>query len=246
MTNIIDTSHTLFDIVIPVGPNDINIASTQAVYTKKNVIGYRNIYLISYDASLKVDGCITISEDIFPFSLQTVIDHNISANRNGWYLQQLLKIYAAFVIPDILDKYLIIDADTFFLKPTTFFEDGKALYNYSDEYHIPYFIHMQKLHPCLMKMNPQISGICHHMMIERKYLKEIIDMVENEHKDIFYKIMLRNVVPDLGFSEYEIYFNYMLHKYPNDIKIRKLNWENTNRLCVDSNYDYISYHWYKR
>ena len=58
----------IFDIVIPVGPNDIDIINNQIIYTKKNVIGYRNIYLISCNDSLYIDGCITIKEDIFPLT----------------------------------------------------------------------------------------------------------------------------------------------------------------------------------
>ena len=37
-----------FDIVIPVGPYDKLCIYKQIEYTKKNVIGYRNIYIISY------------------------------------------------------------------------------------------------------------------------------------------------------------------------------------------------------
>ena len=49
-----------------------------------------------------------------------------------------------------------------------------------------------------------------------------------------------------GASEYEIYFNYMLKYNPDKIQIRKLSWTNTNKLETNSNYDYISYHWYMR
>jgi len=104
----------MFDIVIPVGPNDSNILKHQIEYTKKNIVGYRKIYIISYDKSINVDGCNIISEDIFPFSLKTVAQFHGKTSRNGWYLQQLLKLYAGTIIPDILDKYLVIDADTFF------------------------------------------------------------------------------------------------------------------------------------
>ena len=65
-----------------------------------------------------IDGCITIFEKIFPFSLDTVAKIHGKRDRNGWYLQQLLKLYAGKIIPNILDKYLVIDSDTFFLKPT--------------------------------------------------------------------------------------------------------------------------------
>ena len=59
----------IFDIVIPVGPNDISVINEQIKYTKKNIIGYRNIYLICYDPSINIDGCVTINENIFPFNI---------------------------------------------------------------------------------------------------------------------------------------------------------------------------------
>lgn len=237
-----------FDIVIPIGPNDVDIIKTQLEYTKKNIIGYRNIYLIYCNHSLQVDGCITITEDTFPFSMQTVAEYHGKLSRNGWYLQQLLKLYAGFVIPDILDKYLVIDSDTFFLKPTVFCKDNKCLYNYGTEYHLPYFTHMKKLGDIFNKQHQNKSGICHHMMFETKYVKELFSIVENNHNDVFYNVFLKNVtdVNGSGASEYELYFNFMVYKYSDKIDIRKLHWTNTNKLTLDGNYDYISYHWYMR
>ena len=173
----------IFDIIIPIGPNDADVIRRQLEYTKKNIIGYRNIYIICCDDSLQMEGCISISEKNFPFSLQTVANCHGKSTRNGWYLQQLIKLYAGFIIPNILDKYLIIDADTFFLKPTTFYKDGKCLYNYGTEHHRPYFIHMQKLFHELKRMDFSKSGICHHMIVETKYIKEIFNIVENIHND---------------------------------------------------------------
>ena len=241
----------LFDIVTLVGPNDINIIKKQIEYTKKNIIGYRTIYLISYDNTLKVEGCITISEDIFPFTIDTVANFHGKNFRNGWYLQQLLKLYAGLIIPDILDTYLVLDCDTFFLKPTSFIKNNKCLYNYSTEYHKPYFDHMKKLDETLLKQDMNKSGICHHMMFETKYIKLLFNKIENSHKDKFYNVFLKNVVDvfNSGASEYEIYFNFMLKYYPNKIIIRKLNWRNTGSLVKfkDNNYyDYVSYHWYMR
>ena len=235
-----------FDIVVIVGPNDIKTINKQIGYTKKNIINYRNIYLICYDDSLKIDGCITISEKTFPFSLDTVAIYHGKRKRNGWYLQQLLKLYTGVIIPNILDKYLVIDADTYFLNPVTFYENGKGLYNYGTEYHKPYFIHMEKLHPELKKIDNNKSGICHHMFFETKYINELFNMVESKHNnEKFYDIFLKNVIDHdgSGASEYEIYFNYMLYKHPNNIKIRKLNWDNSKDFN-HSNYHYISCHWY--
>ena len=241
--------NNLFDIVIPIGPCDKDIIHKQLEYTKKNIIGYRNIYLISYDPTIMVDGCITIDENIFPFNIDTVSNIHGKLDRNGWYLQQLLKIYAGNIIPNILERYLVIDSDTFFLKPTIFIENNKCLYNYGKECHKPYFNHMEKLDPTLIKVSNK-SGICHHMMFETKYVNELITKIEQNHNDTFYNIFLKLIVDKersaAGASEYEIYFNYILINHINKIKIRPLNWVNTKELNINSNYDYISYHYYLR
>lgn len=242
----------LFDIVIPVGPNDLEIIEKQIKYTKKNIIGYRNIYLICCIPSINIDGCITINENIFPFDIETIVKYHTKLNRNGWYLQQLLKLYAGKIIDGILDKYLVIDADTFFLKPTTFVENNKCLYNYSTENHKPYFTHLLKLNNEFIKVDNDKSGICHHMIFETKIINEIIDKVENIHNDKFYNVFIKNVNKldrnYSGASEYELYFNYILKNKFDKIKIRELKWKNTNTIDENNNenYDYISYHYYMR
>jgi FkbM family methyltransferase len=246
--NLIHSINNIFDIVILVGPNDKDIIIKQIKYTKKNIIGYRNIYLICYDPNIIIDGCITINENIFPFSLETVRNIHGKLDRNGWYLQQLLKLYSLITIQDILEKCLILDSDTFFLKPTTFINNDKCLYNYGTEYHEEYFTHMLKLDKNLIKVDNYKSGICHHMMFEKKYINEIINKIEKNHNDKFYNVFLKMVSDFMGSgaSEYEIYFNYMLKNYGDKIKLRKLKWINSNSLDINSDFDYISYHWYMR
>ena len=221
-----------FDIVIAVGPNDIDYVKNQIKCTKKNIIGYRNIYLIPYNPSFEVEGCITIKEDDFPFSKQTVQQYHGKLERNGWYLQQLLKLYAGIIIPGILDRYLVIDSDTYFINLTPFINDNnKCMYSYNErDIHGPYFDHMNKLHDSLNRVN--YSGICHHMMFETKYVREMFDLVESDkcHHDgrpkKFYKIFLDSVNEEdftlSGASEYEIYFNYMLLYHKDCVDLRYL------------------------
>ena len=244
--NLEHSLNNIFDIVICVGPNDKDTIYTQIEFTKKNIIGYRNIYLICYDPKIIIDGCITINENIFPFSLENVSNMHGQLNRNGWYLQQLLKLYALRIIPEILDKCLVIDADTFFLKPTVFIKNNKCLYNFGSEYHPPYFEHMLKLDEELIKVHENKSGICHHMMFEKKYINELINKIEEKHNDKFYNIFLKMVTDfnESGASEYEIYFNYIFKNYSNNVEIRQLNWSNSNTLNINADFDYISCHWY--
>jgi hypothetical protein len=220
------------DVVITVGPSDIDLLPEQIQHTRKNVMNCRNIYLISYDPSVNVPGCITVDERIYPFTLETVQEVLGKNHRNGWYLQQLLKVYAAQVVPDLLDRFVCIDSDAFFVKPIEFVNptNDRSRCCYSAEYHISYFEHMERLCPSLKRIDPKKSGICHHMVFERQYWKEIIDMVETYHNGkAFYEVFLNSVdvaqATMSGASEFEIYFNYMLQNHSEKIEVRPLIWE---------------------
>lgn len=236
----------LFDIVIPVGPNDINKINNLIEYTKKNIIGYRNIYLISKN-NINIDDCIFINENIFPFNINVISVFYGKNNRNGWYFQQLIKLYASFFIDNILNNYLVIDADTYFLKPTIFFKNKLPLYNIGTEYNLPYFEHMTNLYPSLNK-SINHSGICHHMMFQKHILEELFTLVESYHNKPFWEAFLlcinQNHYLGSGASEYEIYFNYLHIFHPNKFIIRELKWTNNSQIIEDNDYDYVSCHWY--
>jgi len=238
----------MFDVVVPVGSDDLDLIDQQVEHVKANVEGCRNIYLISR-LPLSVGGCTHVSESIFPFSLDDVAYFHGKNERNSWYLQQLFKLYAGSVIPRISEKYLVVDADTFFLRPTSFLKSGKMLFNFGLEYHAPYFDHMLKMHPTLRKVHPDISGICHHMIFDSKCLSGLFSLVEFYNKQDFWKTFLRHVsTEDVGFSgasEYEIYFNFMFLYYPDLVELRPLQWRNSHHLD-DPICDYTALHHYLR
>jgi len=234
----------LFDIVIPLGPNDVDIIEKQIQYTKKNIIGFRNIYIVTYNTNIQIDGCITIDENIFQFKefiKNYFAQYNGKNNRNGWYFQQLIKLYAGKFIENILDNYLIVDADVFFLKPTQFIENNKPIFTVGDEHHIPYFKHMNILHNSFQKYC-QNSGITHHMMFNKYYLNEMFKLVEDLHSKPFWQVFILSVdehtkhalsANESGASEYELYFNYMYAYHINDIIVRKLTWTTERRKTIN-------------
>lgn len=240
-----------FDIVIPLGPSEISRFNEQLQYTKKNVIGYRNIYIVTCNVNIQYDGCIMVDENIFPFKpfiAKFFLKYNGTSSRNGWYLQQLIKLYASVYIKDILDNYLVIDADVFFLKPTRFMENDKPLYAIGTEHWKPYFKHMSLLHNSFNKYCNN-SGICHHMMFQKKYINEIFTLVEDVYKKPFWQpfILFIQQSPghESGASEYEIYFNYMFKNHRDSITIRPLDWQNISESIFQNykhqlNYDYVS------
>lgn len=249
----------MFDIVILVGPNDAAKIHTQLQYTRKHVIGFRNIYIVSYDPLLKIEDCIMIYENIFPFTKQFVVDYFANYhgkhNRNSWYYQQLLKLYVGSLVPDMLDRYLVIDADVYFYKPLEFEIGGKMVFNLTDTYHRPYFTHMQNLHPSFQKHIKQ-SAISHHMMFCKPFIRELFEMVENHHKKPFWKAFIECVTEHMhyppeaiesGASEYEIYMNFMAYYHADKITFRKLKWEDKPHdyyIQQSTDLDYVSVcHW---
>ena len=263
-----------FDIVIPLGPNEVKNICKQIEYVKKNVQGFRRIFVVSYDPAILLDGCIVIDETIFPFKMQDLANyfsqHQGKSNRNGWYFQQLLKLYAGQVIPDILPHYLVIDADVFFLKPVNFFNtvktiDSTGIHSYVQycftvgrEYHVPYFEHMKRLHSSFRKINSLYSGISHHMLFSTQYVKEMMEMVCKHHSNgfPFWRIFIECVKEHLkhgpdqlesGASEYELYFNYMLQYHADLVCARGLKWKNVSSQFDISSVDdahYVSVCWY--
>jgi len=242
-----------FDVVICVGPNDTNIVREFIPFTKKNVIGFRNIYLVSSDPLIDIEGTITIDEKIFPFTKEDLNKMFGVNSRNGWYLQQLLKLYSGNVIPGILKRYLVIDCDTIFLKPTKFItDDGKHIFTTGTEYNEPYFVHMNRLHPTLKKIHP-LSGISHHTFFNNEYINEMIKMIEyqflNENKPfwlLYLEMIDKNGFMGSGAAENEIYFTYMYLYHKDDMEIRELKWLNLPRIDLNTDSDFISVHWYMR
>jgi hypothetical protein len=245
-----------FDIVIPLGVNEIQRFNEQLVYTKKNIIGYRNIYIITSNLDLNFEDCIVIDENIFPFKNFISFyfkKYNGKHNRNGWYFQQLIKLYAGIYVENILDNYLVLDADAFFFKPTEFMDNNKPIFTTGTEHNIPYFTHMNLLDINFIKYHEN-SGICHHMLFNKNYIKEIFNIVETNHKIPFWQAFILSVnehekhdihFEESGSSEYELYFNYMFKNYSDNIIIRKLNWKNISRHeyynnDYDQELDYIS------
>lgn len=148
--------------------------------------------------------------------------------RIGWLYQQFLKLYAPFVIPDISANVLVLDSDTVFLKDVSFIDnDGRALFDVGDEYHIPYFEHAQKLLKApdtIVRKFKQYSGICNHMLFQRSIMKDLFERIAENHHTEPWKALCRCVDQQHLFgsalSEYEIYFNFVFAKFPERVKIR--------------------------
>lgn len=232
-----------YDILICLGPNDYTLLPTLLDNIRTNILGHRKIYIVTLQEIIHAYRSHTfnvtfIDETVFPFNKEYIENLCRIQGRGGWYLQQLIKMYAPLVITDLLDNYLMLDADVHFHTPVCFFENNRIQFNIGTEYHIPYFEHMIRLHPSLTKINPN-SGIAHLMPMKRKIIQSFIKMIEHYHIQPFWKVFVEMIASSSyigsGASEYEMLFTYTLQKFADDYDIRPLKWQNSS--CIHDDYD---------
>jgi hypothetical protein len=237
------------DVVIPYSAKD-NYTIESCLNSLVHVRDRGNVYILA-DHNPQCRSNINykwIDEHIFPFKKNDIIRINsaIPASRAGWYFQQLLKLYS-FIIPNISDKFLVLDSDVIFLRDVNFIDQGKLLYNYSSEFTPDYFECMNILNP-FFERSVNKSGICHHMVFEKEILAEIFNLIKRGGEEV-YETIIRSVKNwHHGFSEYELYFHYIFKKYPNNYIIRYLEYADVDdyKNIDKANYHYIANHEWRR
>ena len=93
-----------------------------------------------------------IDEDEIAPLKNTEIDFSYNGiDRSKWIYQQLIKLSTDKLAGS--KHVFMIDADTLLTSPQIFQKNGKTLFLHSDEFHFPYFIHLEKL----LKFIPELE-----------------------------------------------------------------------------------------
>jgi hypothetical protein len=254
------------DVVIVSHPKDKETLDYCIEGIAENGRGIRRVIVVSGERLS--DKAEWFDEKQFPFSLDDVLMTIAKGDRNkgeeffrhhnrpvGWYLQQLLKLYAAFVIPGISSNVLVIDADTIFMNPVKFLNEGHGgLFGFNTiEPKKRYLKHAKRFLPGYKRIHSEVYSVCHHMLFQRPILEDLFNTVEQHHHTPFWVAFCSCV--DLkenkgAASEYEIYFSYAFN-HTDQVGLRKLKW--TNSVYLDKmegfkkrGYHYVSFHSYKR
>ena len=229
----------MYDVAMSVGPQhkEISRVSIRAVLEYLDpgviyIITNRNNFSFYQQASDIREHIRLIDEEtLIPgVSISTLRsylqDNNANPDRAGWYLQQFLTM-AACTLPAISDHYLILDADTVFLRKVKFFDDdGRVLYVPETENHQPYFDTYEKL--LLRKRSVDHSCISEHFMVNKQYMLDLIDTiasgVDNKNKWPFIVMdtIEKKHLSGAGFADYETYGNFVISEHKETIKARKL------------------------
>jgi hypothetical protein len=252
------------DVVIPCAAKDVETLDLCISGIKKNGRNIRNIFVISPERLTYNAGWF--DEKNYPFTqfdiaLEIFQDESAAwaylaspQSRIGWIYQQLLKLYAPLIIPNISSNVLVLDADTIFLNPVSFQgPSGEGLYNPGWEYTYTYFEHAQRLIPWFRKIFANFSGISHHMLFQRPVIDDLFSTIESYHQVEPWKALCRCISQKdifVALSEFEIYFNFVFAR-SDQMRVRQLRWENITSLKAihkyrKAGYHYVSCHHYAR
>lgn len=251
----------IIDVVIPAHEKDLDTLNHCIEGVRRNVADVRRIIVISKEKY--TDKAEWFDEALFPFSFQEIA--SLIKSGTGWHLQQLLKLYSPLVIPGISENVLIVDSDTVFLRKVKFFSDeGLPLYNLSKDqdldkskFHQDSYKHIAKILPEIDQKLPEnfknISGICHHMLLQKHLIEDLFRRVEelDGTGDPFYKVFLKNSEASYGVAEYNLYFYFLISLHPKEYQIRILRYKNTADFSLwkyrwRRKYHYCSFHSYMR
>jgi hypothetical protein len=195
---------TEIDVLIPVGPNDEAMVPAVVASVRRFVEGVADIYIVS-QRDQNIPDTRYIPETAFPFDKAAVVSVLGSTARAGWYLQQLIKLYFSFVVPTCNERLLVVDSDTLFLRPCSFWIGARPAFNVGRELNREYFRHMRRLHPALQRITC-FSGITHCMPFERRFLRSLFRLVEGHHdglprRTLFVNRLTRALAPPIRYPK---------------------------------------------
>ena len=208
------------DVVIPVAHKDMEILPYCINSIQEHVKHPINkIFIISSKTDdittfCNTNNCTFIEEDtILPINKKGIKYKVGTKDRSGWLFQQLLKLSGDTI--STLDNYLIVDADTVYIRHRVFEQNNKTIFDISDEYHYSYFETYKKLLGSNIFLPASFTN--HNMLINISVLKELKKKIEKRNQLKWYQAILTNIdKKESSFiSEQETYGTYMFQNYRN-------------------------------
>jgi hypothetical protein len=224
----------LTDAVVPFHPKDYSTLQLCLNGLKK--IGIERVFLIGSE-NPNLPGTYFINENeiqnIFPLRHLSYL-----TSRAGWIFQQIIKLGSDLWISDLDQNYLVCDSDIVFISnPYEEIEDCFPYQEaYTKEYHLPYRINYKKL----MKEEPQagFSFINHHMVFNKENISTIREHIEKQNKIRWDLAILQSIDFNTwsGFSEYDLYGNWMFRHKKDQMKRVQMNIVDIERIPQEQDF----------
>lgn len=255
-------SDVQIDVLIPAAEKDLDVLpySIDGVFRniKHPIV---NFYVVAPESKRMRDlcarkGCTFVPErelvDLDYREFKLVVK---GIDRSSWIFQQFLKWSGDSITGT--PYYLVVDADTVYVRPQVFERKGRIIYNYSDEYYQPYFdMYRRLLHESAAFPS---SFTSHQMLFDRRILSEIKGKIEAIHGCDWRQAILKNLDRNepSACSDYDTYGQYVFLHYPRSMAIeywfnldlkRSKNLRSVPELGLKygGKYKSISFHSYSR
>jgi len=234
----------MFDILITIGSKDFNKLRFMINSIVSNIDGFNKIYVVSNDPipdDLKPDGIIYLSDSIIDYDFNKI---KVSG-RVGWYRQQFIKLFQEVTLND----YLVIDSDVYLNGPLKINLDNPTFWLGENQNHKPYFEFMEYVFG-LEKCYPH-SFINEIMLFKKNIIRKMVSDTGLTRDGLFdlcvKEINKRNI--QSGFSEYELYGNYVTKNYPdlyNYVNMKVIKYHKNRSWTDDEIKETISKNKYSR
>jgi len=224
----------MYDIVIPLAEKDFNKFRFAYDSIVKYLSRFKDIYCISpveFPKHLKISGVLYyLDEDVIDFDFS--IFKGKIADRTGWYKQQFIKLFQTVTG----DDYLVSDSDNIYTNPIKLFNGEKPIFLLGqDQEFLSYFILTKRLFGFGREF--PYSFINEVMFFKRSIIKELVNSTGLTNEGFFQLIVseLNQTQQNSGFSEYELYGNYVTkyHKDLYDYEYLSFINKNKHRMWTD-------------
>lgn len=193
------------DVLIPCHPKDVGNLQIVIDSIFTNVLNpIKTIRIITTQegmATIQPTSAKTIVElenDYIPKRIFDFIRAEVPHSRQGWVLQQVVKIMGS--IRSEVDATLVIDSDTVLLKPKSWLDSkGNQSLSFAYEYHVPYKNHQKSL---FGYQSLQLSFVTHHQLFKKEHL---LAFFGHDQESLLQWVMRGDYSLDSAISEYDTY-----------------------------------------
>lgn len=184
----------MLDVLIPLANKDLPNIGTVIDCARRNVLdGIADIYVVSPERLTINEPRVTVLRDCDVLSVEVAR----LRYRPTWVFQQLIKLLQTVT----RDQYLVLDADTYLLRPVRFVDAGRLThYLGREQCHDPYFTFLG--HLGLRRWYPH-SFIADFMVFDRRYVTDMLG-----DRDRFLALCYERISPTCYPSEYEMFGQY--------------------------------------
>lgn len=250
------------DVLIPAAAKDLDVLGYAIDGVRHNIKHpILNFYVVAAPSTAVRNlcarkRCTFVNErdlvDIDPSQIDLVVK---GVNRSSWIYQQFLKWSGDSMTGT--PYYLVVDADTVFVRPQVFERKGRIIYNYSDEYYQPYFEMYRRLLDESVRFPASFTS--HQMLFDRRILGELKGRIEALHGCGWREAILANLDRNepSAFSDYDTYGQYVFLHHPANMAIeywfnldlkRSKNLQSLSLLSLKygGKYKSVSFHSYSK